>query len=79
MGLTVAILAGWGGGGTLETTIAGEDMFWEGAGVLVKEEDLSLPLPFLLVTVVKEAFSTTGGSLTTISTSGDSFWDKLGL
>jgi len=38
---------------------------------------LPLPLRFVLVTVVKGAFSTASCS-TAISVSGDSFWSKLG-
>ena len=60
MGLAVAVLAGGGGGGALDTTGAGVGTFWEGAEGLVEEETLSLPLLFLLVTVVKEASSTAG-------------------
>ena len=78
VGLIVAILAGWEEEGALETTNTGGGMFWEGTGVLVEGEGLFLPLPFLLVTVVKGASSTTSGLSTTISTSGDSFWGKLG-
>ena len=53
-------------------------MFWEGTGVLVEGEGFSLPLPFLLVIVVKGASSATGGLSTIISTSGDGSWGKLG-
>jgi len=53
MGLIVAILAGGGGGGTLDTTRVGVGTFWEGAEGLVEGGTLSLPLVFLLVTVVK--------------------------
>jgi len=60
VGLMVAVLAGRGGGGALDTTGTGVDTFWEGAEGLVEEETLSLPLLFLLVTVVKEASSTAG-------------------
>jgi len=60
IGLTVAVLAGGGGGGALDTTRAGVGMFWEGAKRLVKEGTLPLPFLFLLVTVVKGAFSTAG-------------------
>jgi len=56
----VAILAGGGGRGTLDTTRAGVSMFWEGAEGLVKGGTLPLPLLFLLVIVVKGAFSTAG-------------------
>jgi len=60
MGLAVAILAGRGRGGALDTTRAGVGTFWEGAEELVGEGTLPLPLLFLLVTVVKGAFSTAG-------------------
>jgi len=53
-------LAGGGRGGALDTTGAGVDTFWEGAKGLVKKGTLPLPLVFLLVTVVKGAFSTAG-------------------
>ena len=71
-------MAGWERDGTLETTIASRGIFWEDAGVLVEGESLFLPLPFLLVTVVKGASSTTSSLSTIISTSSDSSWDKLG-
>ena len=58
MGLVVAVLAGRGGGGALETTGARVGTFWKGAEELVEEGTLLLPLVFLLVTVVKRAFST---------------------
>ena len=58
MGLAVAVLAGGGGGGALDTTGAGVGMFWEGAEELVGGGTLPLPLLFVLVTVVKGAFST---------------------
>jgi len=60
VGLTVAVLAGRGGGGALDTTGAGVGTFWEGAEGLVKGGTLPLPLLFLLVTVVEGAFSTAG-------------------
>ena len=60
VGLAVAILAGGGGGGALDTTGVGVGTFWEGAERLVEGGTLSLPLLFLLVTVVKGAFSTAG-------------------
>ena len=60
VGLVVAVLAGGGGGGTLDTTEAEVGMFWEGAGGLVEEGTLPLPLCFLLVTVVKGAPFTAG-------------------
>ena len=60
VGLTVAVLAGGGGKGALDTTGAGVGTFWEGAERLVEEETLSLPLLFLLVTVVKGASFTAG-------------------
>ena len=60
VGLVVAVLAGGGGGGALDTTGAGVGMFWEGAEGLVEKGTLPLPLFFLLVTVVKGAFSTAG-------------------
>jgi len=77
VGLVVAVLAGRGGGGALDTTRAGVGMFWEGAEGLVEEGTLPLPLLFLLVTVVKGASSTAGWS-TTISVSRDGSWGKLG-
>ena len=55
VGLTVAVLAGGGGRGALDTTGAGVDTFQEGAKRLVEEETLLLPLVFLLVIVVKGA------------------------
>ena len=58
--LTVAVLAGGGGKGALDTTGAGVGTFWEGTERLVKEGTLSLPLLFLLVTVVKRASFTAG-------------------
>jgi len=60
VGLAVAVLASGGGGGALDTTGAGVGMFWEGAEGLVEGGTLPLPLLFLLVTVVKGAFSTAG-------------------
>jgi len=60
VGLAVAVLAGGGGGGTLNTTGAGVSIFWEGAKELVEEGTLPMLLFFLLVTVVKRAFSTAG-------------------
>jgi len=60
VGLAVAVLAGRGGGGALDTTGAGVGTFWEGAKGLVEEGTLPLPLFFLLVTVVKGASSTAG-------------------
>ena len=60
VGLTVAVLAGRGGGGALNTTRAGVGMFWKDAEGLVEEETLPLPLLFLLVTVVKGASFTAG-------------------
>jgi len=60
VGLTVAVLAGGGRGGALDTTGAGVGMFWKGAEGLVEGETLPLPLLFLLVTVVKGASSTAG-------------------
>jgi len=60
VGLVVAILAGRGRGGTLDTTGIGVGMFWEGAERLVEGETLSLPLLFLLVTVVKGTSFTAG-------------------
>jgi len=60
VGLAVAVLAGRGEGGTLDTTGAGVDTFWEGAEGLVKGGTLPLLLVFLLVTVVKGASSTAG-------------------
>jgi len=60
VGLMVAVLAGRGGGGALDTTGARVGMFWEGAEGLVEEGTLPLPLFFLLVTVVKGASSTAG-------------------
>ena len=73
----VAVLASRGGRGALDTTRAGVGTFWEGAEGLVEEGTLPLPLLFLLVTVVKGAFSTAGWS-TAISVSRDGFWGKLG-
>jgi len=58
VGLIVAVLAGEGKEGTLDTT--GVGTFWKGAERLVKRETLPLLLFFLLVTVVKRASSTTG-------------------
>ena len=58
--LTVAVLAGRGRGGALDTTGAEVGMFWKGAERLVEGETLPLPLFFLLVTVVKRASSTAG-------------------
>ena len=55
VGLVVAVLAGRGGGGALDTTGARVGTFWEGAEGLVEEGTLPLPLLFLLVTVVKGA------------------------
>ena len=75
--LTVAVLAGRGGGGALDTTGARVGTFWEGAEGLVEEGTLPLPLLFLLVTVVKGASSTVGWS-TAISVSRDGSWSKLG-
>jgi len=69
--LTLAVLAGWERRGTLETTVAGGDIFWEDTGVLVEGKGLFLPLLFLLVIVVKRASSTSGSSAA-ISISGDS-------
>jgi len=60
IGLMVAVLAGGGGGGALDTTGAGVDTFWEGVEGLVEGGTLLLPLLFLLVIVVKRAFSTAG-------------------
>jgi len=60
VGLAVAVLAGGGGGGTLDTTRIGVGMFWEGVEGLVEEGTLLLSLVFLLVTVVKRAFSIAG-------------------
>jgi len=60
VGLAVTILAGGDGGGALDTTRAEVGTFWEGIERLVEEETLLLPLLFLLVTVVKRAFSTAG-------------------
>ena len=60
VGLAVAILAGEGGGGALNTTGVGVGTFWEGVERLVEGETLPLPLLFLLVTVVKGASSTAG-------------------
>ena len=77
MGLAVAILAGEGGGGALDTTGAGVGTFWEGAEGLVEGGTFPLPLLFLLVTVVKGASSTASWS-TAISVSRDGSWDKLG-
>ena len=57
-GLAVAVLAGRGEGGALNTTGAGVGTFWKGAERLVEEGTLPLPLLFLLVTVVKGASST---------------------
>ena len=78
MGLTIAILVGWGEEGALEITVAGKGMFWEDTGVLVEGEGFSLPLLFLLVIVVKGTSSATSSSSTVISTSGDGSWGKLG-
>jgi len=58
--LTVAVLAGRGGEGALDTTGAGVGMFWKGAERLVEKGTLPLPLLFLLVTVVKGASFTAG-------------------
>jgi len=77
VGLVVAVLAGGGEGGALDTTGAGVGTFWEGAKRLVEGGTLLLPLFFLLVTVVKGASSTAGWS-TAISVSRDGFWGKLG-
>jgi len=77
VGLAVAVLAGGGGEGTLDTTGAGVGTFWEGAEGLVERGTLPIPLLFLLVTVVKKASSTAGWS-TAISVSRDGSWDKLG-
>ena len=60
VGLAVAVLAGGGEGGALDTTGARVGTFWEGAEGLVEGGTLPLPLLFLLVTVVKEASSTAG-------------------
>ena len=60
VGLVVAILADRDGGGALDTTGAGVGTFWEGAEELVEGGTLSLPLLWLLVTVVKGASSTAG-------------------
>jgi len=77
VGLVVAVLAGGGGAGALDTTGAGVGTFWEGAERLVEGETLPLPLLFLLVTVVKGASSTASWS-TAISVSRDGSWGKLG-
>ena len=77
VGLVVAVLAGRGGGGALDTTGARVSTFWEGAEGLVEEGTLPLPLLFLLVMVVKGASSTVGWS-TAISVSRDGSWSKLG-
>ena len=60
VGLTIAVLVGGGGGGTLDTTEAGVGTFWKGAEGLVEGGTLPLPLVFLLVTIVKGACSTAG-------------------
>ena len=60
VGLAVAVLAGGGGEGALDTTRIGVGMFWEGVEGLVEEGTLLLSLVFLLVTVVKRAFSIAG-------------------
>ena len=60
MGLAVAVLAGRGRGGTLNTIGAGVGMFWEGAERLVEGGTLPLSLLFLLVIVVKGASFTAG-------------------
>jgi len=60
VGLAVAVLADGGRGGALDTTEVRVGTFWEGAKRLVEGETLSLPLLFLLVTVVKGASSTAG-------------------
>ena len=60
VGLAVAVLAGRGRGGALNTTGAGVGTFWEGAEELVEGGTFLLPLFFLLVTVVKKASSTAG-------------------
>jgi len=54
----VTVLAGGGRGGTFDTTRAEVGMFWKGAEGLVKGGTLPLLLHFVLVTVVKKAFST---------------------
>ena len=58
VGLMVAVLAGRGGGGALDTTRVGVGMFWKGTEGLVEKGTLLLLLLFLLVTVVKGASST---------------------
>jgi len=58
--LAVAVLAGRGGGGALNTTGARVGTFWEGAERLVEGGTLPLSLVFLLVTIVKGASSTAG-------------------
>ena len=58
VGLTIAVLAGGGGGDALDTTGVGVGTFWEGAEGLVEGGTLPLLLLFLLVTVVKRASST---------------------
>lgn len=78
MGLTAAVLADEGGGDALNTTVEEERAFWESREGLVEKGTLPLFLYFLLVTVVKEAFSTTSSS-TAISTSGDDSSGKLEL
>jgi len=60
VGLAVAVLAGGGGEGALDTTRVGVDTFWQGAERLVEGGTLSLPLLFLLMIVVKRASSTAG-------------------
>jgi len=46
VGLAIAVLASGGGGGTLDTTGAGVDMFWEGAEGLVEGGTLPYPCSF---------------------------------
>jgi len=60
VGLMAAVVAGGGEEGTLDTTGVGVGTFWKGAEGLVERQTLPPPLFFLLVTVVKRAFSTTG-------------------
>ena len=76
--LAAAVFATWRQrGGVLNTTagIAG-GAFWEEEG-LAAEGTLPLALHFLLVIVVK-GVSSTAGSSTAISTSGDGSWGGLG-